>query len=47
MSQQPENLFLKAVMKTVRAAGIHWEKTHNIYRGGTADVYVSATKLAP
>jgi hypothetical protein len=42
MSQQPETLYLNSVMQHSRKAGIHWEKTHNVYRRGTADVFASA-----
>jgi len=42
MSQQPEGRFLTTVNKPLKAWGIHWEKTHNIYRRGTPDVYYSA-----
>lgn len=43
MSRQPESLYLNGIMKPLTGR-IHWEKTHNIYRGGTPDVYASASR---
>lgn len=43
MSRGPENTFIAAVHRHLPVA-LHHEKMHNVYRGGTADVWYSGVK---
>lgn len=44
MSRKPENTFLQSVHRHLAPSKPHFEKMHNEYRGGTADVWYSGTK---
>lgn len=44
MAAKPENNFIGRVHKRLAHEAPHHEKMHNIYRGGTADVWYSGDK---
>lgn len=41
---KPENQFISGVHKYLKPGEPHHEKMHNMYRGGTADVWYSGNK---
>lgn len=41
---KPENQFIASVHRHLAPREPHWEKMHNEYRGGTADVWYSGFK---
>lgn len=43
MARKPENAFIASVHRHLPAT-LHWEKMHNPYRSGTADVWYSGQK---
>ena len=43
MSSGPENRFIASIHRLLPTT-LHWEKMHNQYRGGTADVWYSGWK---
>lgn len=44
MSSKPESQFIAKVHKRTKQWGTYHEKNHNVYRGGTPDVFYSGCK---
>lgn len=44
MASKPESNFIKRVHNALKVFYVYHEKMHNMYRGGTADVWYSGTK---
>jgi len=43
----PENRMIKRIATELSKRGVYSEKTHNMYRGGTPDLYIEAPNKAP